>query len=85
MSEHLYLISISLIPATILLIFGMKYVSAAYQARAHATDEARYRDIAQAAIRAQTDSAASLSAINAELSQLAARLSAVEKILKDLG
>jgi hypothetical protein len=85
MSEHLYLISISLIPATILLIFGMKYVSAAYQARAHAAADARYREIAQVSAQAQSASAASLSAIQAELSQIGARLSAVEKVLKDVG
>ncbi len=85
MSEHLYLISIGMIPLTILLVFGMKYFSAASQARSRLANENAYRELAQKAVAVQSGNAASLSAIQAELAQIGTRLAAVEKILKEVG
>jgi hypothetical protein len=75
MSEHLYLITLGVLFGTPLLIFGMKYASSAYQARARAMNDDAYRELAQKAVAAQSESAASLSDIKA-------RLASVEKILK---
>lgn len=84
MSEHIYLLSIALIPATVLVIFAMRYVSAVFQARARLAHDDAYRQIAQAAAAAETQTAQSLAAIQASLADVAARLGAVEKILKDV-
>jgi hypothetical protein len=82
MSAPLYLISIGLPFATILLVFGMKYFSAAYQARSRALNDDAYRDLAAKSVTVQTLNATSLSAMQAELSTINTRLAAVEKILK---
>ncbi len=84
MSEHLYLISIGMIPLTVLLVFGMKYFSAASQARSRLANENAYRELAQQAVAVQSDNAAALSSIQAELGQIRTRLAAVEKILKEV-
>jgi hypothetical protein len=74
-----------LVFGTIILVFAMKYFSAAYQARAKARADEAYRDLAQRAAAAQSESAASLTAMKSELAAINARLTAVEKILKDVG
>jgi hypothetical protein len=84
MSEHLYLISLGVLFGTPLLVFGMKYLSSAYQARARTASENAYKELAQKAAAAQTESAASLAIIQGELSDVRTRLAAVEKILKDV-
>jgi hypothetical protein len=70
---------------TILVVFAMKYFSAAYQARQKAKGDEAYRAIAQGAAAAQSETAASLSTMKTELAAINTRLSAVEKILKDVG
>ena len=82
MPEHLYLISIGLILGTPLLIFGMKYASAAYQARARIQGDDAYRNIAAKAVTAQSEGAALLSNIQNDLSEIKFRLGTIEKILK---
>jgi hypothetical protein len=82
MSEPLYLLSIGLPLATILIVFGMKYFAAIRQAHARVLEDNAYRGLAQKAVAAQSDAAASLSALQSELSQINTRLAAVEKILK---
>ena len=82
MSEHLYLISLGLLFGTPLLIFGMKYASAAYQARARALNEDAYRALAAKAVNVQSESAVLLSSIQTDVSEIKTRLVAVEKILK---
>ena len=82
MPEHIYLLSLAMLLGTPLLIFGMKYVSAASQARSSATGENAYRQLAEKAVTAQSENAALLSAMQAELSEIKSRLAAVEKILK---
>lgn len=84
MSESLYLITIGLVPVTILLVFGMKYFSSAFQARSRLANENAYREFAQKAVAMQSESAAALSSIQAELGQIRIRLAAVEKILKEV-
>jgi len=67
MSEFAYLASISLVLGTILLVFGMKYLSAARQARSRVISEDAYRELAQKAVAAQSDNATSLSSIQSGL------------------
>jgi len=84
MSEPLYLISIGLIFGTILAIFAMKYLSSARQAQARIAIENSYRELAQKEVATQAENAASLSAIRSELTEIKARLGAIEKILKEV-
>jgi len=82
MSEPVFFATIGLILVTILVVFGMKYLSAARQAQVRITGEAEYRDIAAKAVAVQTQNGAALSVIQTELVQIGSRLAAVEKILK---
>jgi uncharacterized membrane protein len=82
MSEHLYLLSWGMVLGTILIVFGMKYLSAARQAQARITGEDAYRKLAEKAAAAQSENAGLLSSIQTELTQINTRLAAVEKILK---
>ena len=84
MSEPLYLTSIGLMFGTILVIFGMKYFSSVRQAQARIAIENSSRELAQKAVATQSENAASLSAIRSELVEIKSRLSAVEKILKEV-
>lgn len=82
MEPFLYLLTLAVMAGTPLIIFGLKYWSAAYQARAKAKADEAYRALAQQSATAQSESAASLSAIQNDVAQITARLTAVEKILK---
>lgn len=84
MSEHLYLLSICLVLGTILLVFGMRYVSAVQQAKARLANGEAYRQIAEKAAAGQSETAASLASIQAALADVRTRLTAIEKILKDV-
>jgi hypothetical protein len=77
-----YYISMGVLFGTILIIFAMKYISAAYQARSRARSDDAYRELAEKAASVQTQSTTSLSAMQTELSEINARLASVEKILK---
>lgn len=74
-----------LVLVTILLIFAMKYFSAARQARLGITSEESYRTLAETAIKAQQESATALAALRTGLASIDARLSSVEKMLKEVG
>jgi hypothetical protein len=82
MSETLYLLTICLPLATILLVFGMKYWSAVQQAKARVAQDEAYRQIAASASAAQASTAAALTTLNTTLADVQTRLVAVEKILK---
>jgi hypothetical protein len=84
MPEYLYLLTLLLPLATLLIIFGFKYGSAAYQAHARSVGDTAYRDLAQAAAAAQSATASSLAAVQVEVAQITASLAAVTKILKDV-
>ncbi len=84
MSTSVYLLTLSLLFGTILVVFGMKYFSAAFAARARIADDAAYQALAQKVATAQSEHQASLAAIQAELSTVSASLAAVETILKQV-
>ncbi len=85
MTTILYLITLCLPLATVLLVFGMRYLSAVEQAKARLANEGAYRQIAEKAAAAEAETATALSAIQPALEDLRARLAAIEKILKDVG
>ena len=78
MSTALYLTSICLPLATLLLIFGMRYHASIQRAKARLANDDAYRQIAGMAVADQA-------AIAAALTSIEARLATIEKILKDVG
>ena len=84
MSPAVYLTTLCILFGTILLVFGMRYASLAFQARARLANDDAYRALAERAVAGQSENQVSLSAIEAELSKVAASLGAVEKILKQV-
>lgn len=85
MSAPLYLLSICLPLATVLAVFGMRYAALTTQARARLAQEDGYRKLAETSAAAQSETAAALSAIQAALGDVQTRVTAVEKMLKDVG
>jgi HAMP domain-containing protein len=85
MSEEMYVFSLSVIFGTILLIFVMRYVSAAQQARARLANDDAYRQLAAKATAAQAETAAVLTSIDTTLAELKSRVAALEQILKEVG
>jgi hypothetical protein len=65
-------------------ILGMKYLSAIFQARAQASSDKQYRLLAEKSVTAQSESQATISAMQADLSRIASSLAAVEKILQQV-
>ncbi|HEY0300325.1 MAG TPA: hypothetical protein VGC36_03285 [Rhizomicrobium sp.] len=82
MSAWIYLLTLCLPLATVLLVFGMKYVSAAVQARSRARSEDTYRVLAAQAAAVQAETAASLASARTDLAEIKSRLVAIETILK---
>lgn len=80
----LYLLTVCLPLGTVLIVFAMKYLSAAFQARAKCANDAQYQALAEKVTTAQAETAASLVAIRAEISKLSASLAAVESVLKQV-
>lgn len=84
MTTTLYLLTLCLPLGTILLVFGMRYVSAVRQAKARLANDGDYRQIADKAAAAEAETATALSSIQATLEEVRSRLTAVEKILKEV-
>ncbi len=85
MEVPLYILTVVLIPATIAVVFAMKYVSAAFAARARLANDGAYQALAEKAVAGQAEAQASLTAIQSDLARLSASLTAVETILKQVG
>ena len=87
MADHgnMFLLVTILVLLTILIIFGMKYFSAARQGRLRGAGEAAYRELAETAATAQSASAACLAALQTDLADLKGRLASVEKVLREVG
>jgi Tfp pilus assembly protein PilO len=84
MSPTHFFITLSLLLATVLLVFAMRYASAVVQAKARLANDEAYRQLAEKAVAAQAANATALAAIDATLSEVKARLGAVEKVLKEV-
>ena len=82
MTTVLYLLTLLLPLATILIVFGMRAYAAVQQAKARKADDEAYRQLAAGASAAQSQIATSLAAMEASLSEMRARMAAVEAILK---
>jgi hypothetical protein len=84
MTTTLYLLTLMLPLATILIVFGMRYFAKIQEARARLANDDAYRQLAETASATQSRIAASLSVIETALSDVRARLAAVETILKSV-
>jgi signal transduction histidine kinase len=86
MAEHAntFLLVTILVLVTILLVFGMKYFSAARQVRLRVTTDGAYRELAQQAIAAQDAGARSLALAQGDLSDIKSRLVSIEKMLREV-
>jgi predicted negative regulator of RcsB-dependent stress response len=84
MSESLFLLSISLVLVTILLVFGMRAFSAVQQAKVRNASDAAYRQIAEKAVSAASENTTALSSIQVTLGDVRTRLTAIEKVLKEV-
>lgn len=82
MTATIYLLTICLPLATVLIVFAMKYRASAREAQARILAENAYGALAAKAVATQAESATTLSAVQSDLSEIKARLAAVEKILK---
>jgi len=82
MTTILYLLTLVLPLATILIVFGVRYYAAIQQARARQANDDAYRQLAESASATQSQIATSLAAMEANLSDVRTRMAAVETILK---
>ena len=78
----IYYISMFAMFGTILLVFCIRFIQAATVARVDAAHSEAYRKLAADAVRAQAGNAATLSAIQSELTEIKTRMAGVETILK---
>ena len=84
MSETIFLLTISILFGTIVLVFGMKYFSSMQQARARLANDEAYRQLAAQASAAQAEGNARLAAMEGALSEVRGRVAAIEKMLKEV-
>ena len=82
MTTILFLLTLVLPLATILIVFGMRYYAAVQQARARLANDDAYRQLAESASAAQSQIATSLAAMETNLTDVRTRMAAVETILK---
>ena len=85
MSEQMYIFTLLVISATLLLVFGLRYLASRQAAQARTSKEDAYRDLSAKAAQAQADAIALLAGLKAEVFGVSTRLAAIEKILKDVG
>lgn len=84
MTEPVYFLTIGLVFGTILVVFGMRYYSAYQQAKARIAHEQTYRELATIAVADQAATATAISSGQAALADIATRLTAIEKVLKEV-
>ena len=82
MTTALYLMTLMLPLATILIVLGMRYFAKIQEARARLANDDAYRQLAETASATQSRIAASLSVMETAVSDVRTRLAAVETILK---
>ena len=84
MSAPIFLTTIGLPLLTVLIIFAMRYASVVMAARARLANDEAYRQLAEQAAASQSATAAALASIDASLAELKARMSGVERVLKEV-
>jgi hypothetical protein len=84
MSIAQYLIFVAPFAVTIMVVFGMKYISAIFQSRARMANDKLFQTLTEKAVMAQTENQAALASIRADLTRFGASLATVEKILQQV-
>ena len=84
MSSNIYLLTIILPLVAIVFIFGLRYRAQVQQTQARLANDEAYRQLAEKAAATQAATATTLASIDATLAELKARLSGVEKVLKEV-
>ncbi|MBS0273603.1 MAG: hypothetical protein JSR55_04210 [Proteobacteria bacterium] len=84
MQPYIYFITLAVIFGTIIAVFGLRFLQASAVAGADAAHTDAYRKLASDAVAAQAGNAATLSAIQSDLAEIKTRMTAVEKILKEV-
>jgi hypothetical protein len=79
--ETIYLLTLCLPLATILIVCGMRYFAMIQQAKARAASDDAYRKVAERSVAVQSETAAALSSVRTALAEIQSRLAAVEKVL----
>ncbi len=82
MTTLLYLLTLVLPLATILVIFGKRHSAEIQQAKAGLAQDDAYRQLAESASAAQSQIGARLAAMETNLADMRTRMEAVETILK---
>ncbi len=82
MTTMLYLLTLVLPLATVLIAVGVRYYALVQQARARLANDDAYRRLAESASAFQSQIAARLAAMDANLSDVRTHIAAVETILK---
>jgi hypothetical protein len=82
MTVTLYLLTLVLPLATVLIVLGMRYYAIVQQAKARLANDDAYRQLAESASAAQSQIATSLAAMETSLTDVRTRMAAVETILK---
>lgn len=78
----IYFITLGVMFGTIIIVFGIRFLQALAVAKADAVHNNAYRRLASDAVAAQAGNAATLTAIQSELSEIKTRMTNVESILK---
>ena len=82
MTTILYLLTLVLPLATILIVFAMRYYANIQEAKARLANDGAYRQLAESASAAQSQIATKLAAMETSLTDMRTRMAAVETILK---
>ncbi len=82
MTDILYLLTLILPLATILIVFAMRYYANIQQAKARLANDDAYRQLAQSASAAQSQIVTKLADMETSLTDMRTRMAAVETILK---
>jgi hypothetical protein len=67
-----------------LLVFGMRAFSAIQQAKVRNASDAAYRQIAEKAVASASENTTALASIQTALADVRTRLTAIEKVLKEV-
>ncbi len=67
-----------------MVVFGVKYIAGIFHSWALGANEKQYRLLAEKVVTLQAESQATLSTLQAHVSRLAASLTEIEKILKQV-
>jgi hypothetical protein len=84
MTAVFYLLTLCLPLATVLVVFAMRYYAMIEQAKARLANDDAYRQTAEKAAAAESECATALTAIQSAIEDARTRLTAIEKILKEV-